>query len=102
MTTPTHGPAFHPEIQFTPAYHDHVPYRKQGGHVVLDTATRMRLAKQGRAMPDGSWPIRDATDLHHAIEAFGRAKDAPAVRSWIMRRAAELGLKNLLPVHWLA
>lgn len=73
-----------------------------------DTATRKKLAKTGKAMPDsgtgsgGRFPIRNAADLKKAIKAVGRARpeDRDKVRAFIKRRAAALGLSNLIPDSW--
>lgn len=73
-----------------------------------DTATRKRLVKSGKAMPDsgtgsgGRFPIRNASDLRKAIKAVGRARpeDRDKVRAFIKRRAAALGLSNLIPDSW--
>jgi hypothetical protein len=40
----------------------------------LDTEERRKLAEQGKALPDGSFPIRNREDLKDAIQSFGRAK----------------------------
>ena len=50
--------------------------------------TRRRMAKEGRAMPDGSFPIADCGDAEDAIRAQGRAAPSkrPAVKSFIRRR----------------
>ena len=61
---------------------------------------RRRLAAKRQAMPDGGFPIRNVADLKNAIQAFGRAKNKPAVKSWIKKRARELGATNLLPENW--
>lgn len=58
---------------------------------------RQALADSGDAMPDGSFPIVTASDLHNAIQAFGRAKNSAAVAKHIRSRARALGLSNLLP-----
>lgn len=75
-----------------------------------DTETRKSLAKQGKAMPDtgqgtgGRFPIRNRADLQKAIKAVGRASGGEEgrrkVRRFIMRRARELGLTNLIPSSW--
>ena len=52
------------------------------------------------AMPDGSYPIRDVGDLKNAIQAFGRAKNKPAVKRHIKKRARALGATKLIPEHW--
>src|SRR5579859_704988 len=57
---------------------------------------REHLAKTGAAMPGGGFPIRNAEDLHHAMEAIGRAKDPEAARAHIRERAKALGLESEL------
>ena len=60
---------------------------------------RERLAESGAAMSDGSFPIRNASDLRNAIQAFGRANadDRAAVARHIQRRARALNLTDQLP-----
>lgn len=62
---------------------------------------RMRLAKKGQAMPDGSFPIPDLDHLKRAIRAYGRSSDPSATRKWIIQRAEALGHKDLIPAHWM-
>jgi hypothetical protein len=64
------------------------------------TATRERMAESGQAMPDGSFPIANATDLRNAIQSVGRAKNYNAAKQHIMRRARALGLVEMLPNDW--
>ena len=61
---------------------------------------RERLAARNMAMPDGGFPIRNVSDLKNAIQAFGRAKNKPAVKAWIKKRAKQLGREDLLPENW--
>lgn len=61
---------------------------------------RARLAEAGKALPDGSYPIRNTKDLEDAIKAFGRAKNKAKVRAWIIRRAKELKATDMLPEDW--
>lgn len=61
---------------------------------------RQRMADNGQAMPDGSFPIANEQDLHNAIQAIGRAKDPAAARRHIIRRARALGLTSALPDDW--
>ncbi len=61
---------------------------------------RKAAADKGHAMPDGSYPIDDKTDLAHAIEAYGRAKDKDGVKALIAKRAKALGATELLPADW--
>lgn len=61
---------------------------------------RSRLAEQGKALPDGSFPIVDREDLENAIQAFGRAGDPAAAKAHIKKRARALGLEELIPEGW--
>lgn len=63
---------------------------------------RMELAKDGMALPDGSYPIVTEADLRNAIQAFGRAKDKEAAKKHIMKRARAMKLESLIPANWLA
>lgn len=63
---------------------------------------RKKLAKKKEALPDGSFPIRNASDLKNAIQAIGRAKDPAKAKAWIKKRAKALGKENLLPDTWKA
>jgi hypothetical protein len=58
------------------------------------------IPKQGKAMPSGGYPIENRADLKRAIQAFGRAKDKPATKAWIKKRAKALGATELLPENW--
>ncbi len=61
---------------------------------------RDRLAKSGAAMSDGSFPIRNRSDLRNAIRALGRAKDRAAAKRHIIARARKLGATDSLPDGW--
>lgn len=61
---------------------------------------RERLASEGKALPDGSYPIVDREDLENAIRAIGRAKDPDAAKRHIKKRARALGLEELIPEGW--
>ena len=63
---------------------------------------RMDLAKNGQAMPDGAYPIRNVEDLKNAIHAYGRAKSTErrAVRKHIMKQARKLKQWTLVPAQW--
>jgi hypothetical protein len=61
---------------------------------------RKRLADEGNAMPDGSYPIANEEDLRNAIQAIGRAKDPDAVKAHIKKRARALGKEDLIPEGW--
>jgi uncharacterized membrane protein YkoI len=64
--------------------------------------TRQQMAESGEAMEDGSFPISGEADLRNAIMAHGRAKDIPAAKRHIMKRAMELGMEKLIPAEWAA
>jgi hypothetical protein len=66
----------------------------------LDTAERRKLAEEGKALPDGSFPIRNRDDLSDAIQSYGRAKDKDEAKRWIKKRARELNAENELPDDW--
>jgi hypothetical protein len=54
---------------------------------------RRRMAKEGRAMPDGSFPIGTCADAENAIRSQGRAPASKraSVKSFIRRRVKALG-----------
>lgn len=66
----------------------------------LDTEERRKLAEQGKALPDGSFPIRNRQDLKDAIQSYGRAKDKAEAKRWIKRRARELNAVKDVPEDW--
>ena len=66
----------------------------------FNTARRMKLAKEGMALPDGSFPIVNVSDLKNAIKAIGLAKDPAMAKAHIKKRAAALGASKLIPANW--
>jgi hypothetical protein len=62
----------------------------------FDAAQRRSDAKSGAALPDGSFPIENKSDLHNAMRAIGRAKDPGKARAHIRARARALGLESEL------
>lgn len=62
---------------------------------------RKTAASSGKAMGDGSFPIKSKQDLLNAITAYGRAKDKARAKAHIIKRARALGLTSLLPNGWL-
>ena len=61
---------------------------------------RKDLASKDLAQPDGSYPITNVAQLKDAIQSYGRAKNKPATKAWIMRRAKALGQTDLIPDSW--
>lgn len=58
---------------------------------------RKRLAAEGKALPDGSYPIENEEDLHNAAHlAESGHGDVEAAKRLIARRAKELGVANPL------
>jgi hypothetical protein len=79
-------------------------YREAEGEWARDFSTdqRKKLAGQGAARPDGSYPIVTPEDLGNAIKAFGRSNpgDRAAVKAHIVKRARALGKTSMLPEGW--
>jgi DNA-binding ferritin-like protein len=65
-------------------------------------AIREKLAESGEALPNGSYPIRNVSDLRKAVRAYGRSKpsDRAKVRRHITKRAKALGKPDLVPDEW--
>ena len=61
---------------------------------------RRRMAEQGMAMRDGSFPIATRQDLLNAIQSVGRAANYNAARRHIIGRARAMNMTNLLPEDW--
>ena len=69
----------------------------------VSTEERKKDADAGRAMPDGSYPIDNCSDLKNAIQAIGRAKDPGPVKAHIRKRKKALGCPDVeLPESWSA
>lgn len=68
----------------------------EGGDTYRDYTARerRRMATEGRAMPDGSYPIVTASDCEIAVRAIGRASDQAATRAYLRRRIVALGCKG--------
>jgi len=63
-------------------------------------AARKHLATEGKALPDGSYPIVNVADLKNAIQAIGRAKNVAAAKAHIIKRAKALDATDALPDDW--
>lgn len=66
----------------------------------FDAAERRDAADSGAALPDGSFPIKNTSDLHNALRAIGRAKDPAKAKAHIKARARALGAESELPDDW--
>lgn len=64
---------------------------------------RARMAGNGQALPDGSFPIPDADHLHRAIKALGRGKNnsKSKIKAHIIARAKALGMSSAIPDTWV-
>ena len=62
----------------------------------LKTKARQQAADKGAALPDGSYPIRNLSELDKAIQAWGRTKpeDRQKVKNFILKRARALGASD--------
>lgn len=73
------------------------------GHEFREVAQdeRKKLADEGAAMPDGSYPIANCGDLQNAIQAIGRASDPEATKRHIIKRKSALGCDDVeIPDTW--
>ncbi|MCC8945993.1 hypothetical protein H8A97_13010 [Bradyrhizobium sp. Arg62] len=77
---------------------DSEPYWKRS----FSQDQRDHLASTGAALPDGSFPIQNGSDLENAIHAVGRANDPAKAKAHIIARAKSLGLASKLPDGWVS
>ncbi len=66
----------------------------------FSSVERKTLAQDGRALPDGSFPIETRADVGNAVQAFGLARDPAAAKAHITGRATALDATDLLPADW--
>jgi hypothetical protein len=68
----------------------------------VSTSERKKLAKEGAALPDGSYPIANCSDAANAIHAIGRANpaDRSKVRAHIKKRVKALGCSGSTFDNW--
>lgn len=69
---------------------------------VISRKERKRLAEEKHALPDGSFPIRNESDLKNAVHAYGRSTPGKRglVRRHIVKMARQLDRKDLIPSNW--
>jgi len=61
---------------------------------------RAVMAKDGRAMPDGSVAIKDAQDVQDAVDDWARTGSDPDVKAHIIQAAKKVGATDALPADW--
>lgn len=69
-------------------------------HLDYDAEERREMAANGQAMRDGSFPIKNRSDLKKAVRLWGHAKNPDAAKRHIIKRARALGLADTLPEDW--
>jgi hypothetical protein len=81
------------KIEYTPDWLEKMRVQKK----FHSSKNRKKLAAQGNALPDGSYPIADTEDLQNAATlARSGHGDAAAAKRLVARRAKQLGAKNPL------
>lgn len=80
--------------------HGEPRYDDQFGYISREK--RQKLAKEGKALPDGSFPISNVEDVKNAVQAYGRAKPGKraAVRRHIQKMAKKFDRPDLIPENW--
>jgi hypothetical protein len=75
---------------------------EEDGFGYIPMRTRRKLAQEGKALPDGSYPITNLDSLKDSIQAYGRGKPSKraAIRRHIMKRARQLKRPDLIPDKW--
>ncbi len=66
----------------------------------FSTKQRKQLAKEGKALPDGSFPIENEKDLANAIKLVGMAKNKQKAKAWVIKRAVAMGKMDMVPESW--
>ena len=86
--------ALYERIHGEPRYDDQFGY--------ISREKRQKLAKEGKALPDGSFPITSVESLKDSVQAYGRAKpgNRAAVRRHIMKMARKYDRPDLIPENW--
>lgn len=61
---------------------------------------RRKMADNGQALPDGSFPIADCADASNAIRSVGRASNRSAAEAHIRKRVKTLGCSGGIFDNW--
>jgi cation transport regulator len=67
----------------------------------FSTKEREKLAKEGKALPWGGFPIENCDDVENAVQAIGRAKNRQQAINHIIKHAKRLGCMSKIPPKWL-
>lgn len=67
----------------------------------FSTKEREKLAKEGKALPHGGFPIENCEDVENAVQAIGRAKNRQQTINHIVSSAKRLGCMDKVPEKWL-
>ncbi|MCI3277650.1 hypothetical protein [Streptomyces cylindrosporus] len=79
------------------------PAGEQVAKAKYDADDLRRMAANGQAMDDESYPIADREDLEHAVRAVGRGGAGhDSIRRHIIARAKALGASAEIPDNWNA
>lgn len=62
---------------------------------------RKQGAKEGWALPDGSFPIKNRGDVQDAIGLVGNYKGKYDAKAHVIKRAKAVGATNVIPDSWL-
>jgi len=92
-------------------YHDHSADQLKSLTFILDSdenkydkSAREKMATDGVAMADGSFPVVDENDLKSFVEAISGSDslvtDVDDIRRHLKRRATALDIKNVIPDDW--
>jgi len=73
---------------------EHTPVSKR----FFSASARRKDAKQGDALPDGSFPIKNRKDLANAKRLVGHSKHPAAAEALIERKEKELGVSKSVKV----
>jgi hypothetical protein len=61
---------------------------------------RKKMAANGQARSDGSFPIANCSDAENAIRSLGRANNTATARAHIKKRVAALGCTGSTFDNW--
>lgn len=80
---------------------------KQGGGLLANYSggynkkERARFARKGIALPDGTFPIANETDLEQAVQLVNNHSGSAPVKAHLEKRAKALNKEEMIPKDWL-